>query len=68
MVLFPCHIALQIFNQDIFNLYVWFILDTDECGVENGHCNFLCIQTPRGAECVCPVGQVLNGTKECMGM
>lgn len=42
-------------------------LDTDECGVENGHCNFLCIQTPRGAECVCPVGQVLNGTKECVG-
>ena len=49
-------------------MYMWFILDTDECGVENGHCNFLCIQTPRGAECVCPVGQVLNGTKECMGM
>lgn len=42
-------------------------IDTDECGVENGHCNFLCIQTPRGAECVCPVGQVLNGTKECVG-
>uniref|UniRef100_A0A8W8LAI7 EGF-like domain-containing protein n=1 Tax=Magallana gigas TaxID=29159 RepID=A0A8W8LAI7_MAGGI len=42
------------------------ICNTDECGVENGHCNFLCIQTPRGAECVCPVGQVLNGTKECV--
>lgn len=47
--------------------YLIFDVDTDECGVENGHCNFLCIQTPRGAECICPVGQVLNGTKECVG-
>ncbi|KAK3083345.1 hypothetical protein FSP39_020255 [Pinctada imbricata] len=42
------------------------VCNSDECGVDNGGCSFLCIQTPRGAECICPLGQELNGTKECV--
>ncbi|KAL3854471.1 hypothetical protein ACJMK2_013739, partial [Sinanodonta woodiana] len=44
------------------------VCNDDECAVNNGGCSFRCIQTPRGAECVCPEGQKLNGTKICTDM
>ena len=44
------------------------IVDLDDCMVSNGGCSYKCKQTPRGAECICPDGHELNGTKECIGM
>ncbi|XP_035827354.1 low-density lipoprotein receptor-related protein 2 [Aplysia californica] len=42
------------------------ICNTDSCHTDNGGCSHVCIQTPRGAECKCPRGQQLNGTKTCI--
>jgi hypothetical protein len=52
------------------HFYINFVLisDNDECSVNSGGCQFECIQTPRGAECICPKGLQLNGSKECIGI
>ncbi|XP_076088432.1 low-density lipoprotein receptor-related protein 2-like [Mytilus galloprovincialis] len=42
------------------------LCNNDECLVNLGGCQFECIQTPRGAECICPKGLQLNGTKDCI--
>uniref|UniRef100_A0A2C9KAN0 EGF-like domain-containing protein n=1 Tax=Biomphalaria glabrata TaxID=6526 RepID=A0A2C9KAN0_BIOGL len=42
------------------------ICNQDNCRDNNGGCSHMCIQTPRGAECKCPRGQALNGTKTCI--
>ncbi|XP_076440226.1 low-density lipoprotein receptor-related protein 2-like [Babylonia areolata] len=42
------------------------ICNTESCRRSNGGCSHRCIQTPRGAECRCPTGQELNGTKICV--
>ncbi|XP_041374759.1 low-density lipoprotein receptor-related protein 2-like [Gigantopelta aegis] len=42
------------------------VCNTESCRVENGGCSNRCIQTPRGAECICSAGQKLNGTKLCV--
>ncbi|CAG5126006.1 unnamed protein product, partial [Candidula unifasciata] len=42
------------------------VCNSDSCQQENGGCSHVCIQTPRGAECKCPRGQELNGTKTCV--
>ncbi|XP_013407657.1 low-density lipoprotein receptor-related protein 2-like [Lingula anatina] len=42
------------------------VCNTNTCYDSNGGCSNMCRQTPFGAECFCPSGQVLNGTKTCM--
>ncbi|GFN87816.1 low-density lipoprotein receptor-related protein [Plakobranchus ocellatus] len=42
------------------------VCNSDSCRVDNGGCSHLCLQTPRGADCKCPKGQILNGTKDCI--
>ncbi|XP_050419520.1 low-density lipoprotein receptor-related protein 2 [Patella vulgata] len=41
------------------------VCNSESCRLDNGGCSHKCVQTPRGAECVCPEGQELNGTKVC---
>ncbi|KAK7507961.1 hypothetical protein BaRGS_00000926, partial [Batillaria attramentaria] len=44
------------------------VCNSESCRVDNGGCSHRCLQTPRGAECQCPAGQELNGTKICIDM
>ena len=44
-----------------------YISENNECEVDNGGCNYRCLQTPQGAICICPEGQQLNGSKICVG-
>ncbi|XP_069108702.1 low-density lipoprotein receptor-related protein 2-like isoform X5 [Argopecten irradians] len=42
------------------------VCNSDDCKVDNGGCSFMCLQTPRGAECMCPPGHRLQGSKLCV--
>ena len=45
-----------------------FLLDIDECVVDNGGCNQICINTPGSSECVCKDGYALGSDgKTCAG-
>ena len=46
-----------------------FLLDIDECAVDNGGCNQICINTPGSSECVCKDGYELGSDgKTCTGV
>lgn len=44
------------------------IADIDECSINNGRCEFGCVNTQGGYECVCPPGKKLHwNKKDCVG-
>lgn len=44
------------------------ITDIDECSINNGSCEYGCVNTPGSYECVCPPGQKLHwNKKDCVG-
>jgi len=44
------------------------LTDIDECSINNGSCEYGCVNTPGSYECVCPPGQTLHwNKKDCVG-
>lgn len=51
-----------------YNALTGFVLDIDECSINNASCEHGCINTQGGYECVCPLGQKLHwNKKDCIG-
>lgn len=42
------------------------LCNTNSCHISNGGCSNYCLQTPLGAQCHCPPGEKLNGSKLCI--
>ena len=45
-------------NCDSILLYV--CTDDDECSINNGGCEYMCVNTPSSFMCICPTGFVLD--------
>ena len=44
----------------IFNIVELFLIDTNECGIQNGGCNQTCVNTVASYHCECDNGYTLN--------
>ncbi|GAB1600507.1 low-density lipoprotein receptor-related protein 2-like [Argonauta hians] len=40
--------------------------NSNSCAINRGGCPFACVQTPFGAQCICPVGQETNDNGTCV--
>ena len=47
---------------------IWLLPDIDECVVDNGGCNQICVNKPGSFECKCEPGYLLSDDgKTCVG-
>ncbi|XP_036356085.1 low-density lipoprotein receptor-related protein 2-like, partial [Octopus sinensis] len=42
--------------------------NSNSCAINKGGCAFRCLQTPFGAQCLCPVGQDFNSNETCVDL